>query len=239
MKHLLLWVHVVVKTLSLEIPRCRFALRQRIVHKCVAHVQHDYFSSFNHSHHCFLASSLFELPSSARATYIRFDNHHHHHHHHRYHHHHNNNDNDNNNSINFFYLFFIYLFLIYSFYLHHWFTLLTYKHINTWLHCYYTVITQQYRSIVQLDQNNLSSPCILTHSHTHTHTHYTLVFIHLKHQKSLQRVSAKSCSPYISTKAIKPKKLKIIFLDKSSPFCIKFAYNPGFNGITFFIIQTT
>ena len=33
-------------------------LRQRIVLKCVPHVQHDYFSSFNQSDHCFLASSL-------------------------------------------------------------------------------------------------------------------------------------------------------------------------------------
>ena len=37
--------------------------RQRIVLKCVPHVQHDYFSSFNQSDHCFLASSL-PLPSS-------------------------------------------------------------------------------------------------------------------------------------------------------------------------------
>ena len=33
-------------------------LRQRIVFKCVPHVQHDCFSSFNQSDHCFLASSL-------------------------------------------------------------------------------------------------------------------------------------------------------------------------------------
>ena len=33
-------------------------LRQRILLKCVPHVQHDYFSSFNQSEHCFLASSL-------------------------------------------------------------------------------------------------------------------------------------------------------------------------------------
>jgi len=33
-------------------------LRQRIVLKCVPHVQHDYFSSFNQSDHCFLTSSL-------------------------------------------------------------------------------------------------------------------------------------------------------------------------------------
>ena len=38
-------------------------LRQRIELKCVLHVQHGYFSSFNQSEHCFLASSL-PLPSS-------------------------------------------------------------------------------------------------------------------------------------------------------------------------------
>ena len=38
-------------------------LRQRILLKYVPHVQHDYFSSFNQSDHCFLASSL-PLPSS-------------------------------------------------------------------------------------------------------------------------------------------------------------------------------
>ena len=38
-------------------------LRQRIVLKCVPHVQHDYFSSFNQLDHCFLASSL-SLPST-------------------------------------------------------------------------------------------------------------------------------------------------------------------------------
>ena len=37
-------------------------LRQRILLKCVPHVQQDYFSSFNQSDHCFLASSL-PLPS--------------------------------------------------------------------------------------------------------------------------------------------------------------------------------
>ena len=40
-------------------------LRQRIVIKCVPRVQHDYFSSFNQSDHCFLALSL-PLPSSLR-----------------------------------------------------------------------------------------------------------------------------------------------------------------------------
>ena len=38
-------------------------LRQRIELKCVPHVQHDYFPSFNQSDHCFLALSL-PLPSS-------------------------------------------------------------------------------------------------------------------------------------------------------------------------------
>ena len=33
-------------------------LRHRIVQKCLPHVQHDYFSPFNQSDHCFLASSL-------------------------------------------------------------------------------------------------------------------------------------------------------------------------------------
>ena len=37
-------------------------LHQRIVLKCVPHVQHDYFSSFNQSDHCFLDSSLLKLP---------------------------------------------------------------------------------------------------------------------------------------------------------------------------------
>ena len=38
-------------------------LRQRIESKRVPHVQHDYFSLFNQSDHCFLASLLL-LPSS-------------------------------------------------------------------------------------------------------------------------------------------------------------------------------
>ena len=65
MKDLLLCVHVVVKTLNLEISRFyRFGrLRQRIVLKSVLHVLHDYFSSFNQSDHCFVASLLL-LPSS-------------------------------------------------------------------------------------------------------------------------------------------------------------------------------
>ena len=56
-------LHVGAKTLNLEISRCHLAdyVRQRIVLKCVPHVQHDYFSSFNQSDHRFLAPSL---PSS-------------------------------------------------------------------------------------------------------------------------------------------------------------------------------
>ena len=38
-------------------------LRQRVLLKCVPHVQHDYFSSFNQSDHCFLVLS-FPLASS-------------------------------------------------------------------------------------------------------------------------------------------------------------------------------
>ena len=65
MKDLLLCVHVVVKTLNLEIFTLSFGrLRQTIVLKRVLHVQNDYFSSFNQSDHCFLSSSL-SLPSSS------------------------------------------------------------------------------------------------------------------------------------------------------------------------------
>ena len=61
---LLLCVYVVVKTLNLEISRCHLAdYVKRIQLKCVPHVQHDYFSSFNQSDQCFLASSL-QLTSS-------------------------------------------------------------------------------------------------------------------------------------------------------------------------------
>ena len=61
MKDLLSCVHVVVKTLNLEILTLSFSrLSQRILLKCV---QHDYFSSFNQSGHCFLALSL-PLPLS-------------------------------------------------------------------------------------------------------------------------------------------------------------------------------
>ena len=44
-----------------KISRCG-RIRQRIVLKCVPHVQHDYSFSFNQSDHCFLALSL-PLPS--------------------------------------------------------------------------------------------------------------------------------------------------------------------------------
>ena len=80
MKDLLLRVRVVVKSLNLEISRCRSAdyLRQRIVVKCVPHVQHDYLPSFIQWHHCFLAlslplpSSLLKLPNSElkQATFL-------------------------------------------------------------------------------------------------------------------------------------------------------------------------
>ena len=51
---------------SLTLGNFRFSfgrLRQRIMLKCVLHVRHDYFSSFNQSDHCLLALSL-PLPSS-------------------------------------------------------------------------------------------------------------------------------------------------------------------------------
>ena len=55
--------HVVVKNLKFINVTLSFGrLRQRILLKCVPHVQHDYFSSFNQSHR-FLALSL-PLPSS-------------------------------------------------------------------------------------------------------------------------------------------------------------------------------
>ena len=51
MKDLLLGIHVVVKNLKLGISPCRFAdhAKNATVPKYVAHVQHDYFSSFNQS----------------------------------------------------------------------------------------------------------------------------------------------------------------------------------------------
>ena len=49
MKGLLLCVHVVVKTLNLEISRCHLGDDVEELQ----HMQHDYFSSFNQSDHCF------------------------------------------------------------------------------------------------------------------------------------------------------------------------------------------
>ena len=49
-------------------------LRQIIAVKCVPHVQHNYFSSFNQSDHCFLASSL-PLLSSLLDTLGSLSNH--------------------------------------------------------------------------------------------------------------------------------------------------------------------
>ena len=60
MKDLLLCVLVVAKTFNLKVSFSR--IRQRIVLKCVPHVQHDYFLSSNQSDLCSLASSL-PLPS--------------------------------------------------------------------------------------------------------------------------------------------------------------------------------
>ena len=59
MKDLLFGVHVVVKTLNLEISRCHLT---DYVKEFVPHVQYDYFSSFNQSDHCFLVLSL-PMPS--------------------------------------------------------------------------------------------------------------------------------------------------------------------------------
>ena len=50
MKDLRLCVHVVAKTLNLEISRCHLAdYVKEFYFKCVPHVQHDYFASFNQS----------------------------------------------------------------------------------------------------------------------------------------------------------------------------------------------
>ena len=50
MKDLFFGVHVVIKTLNLEISRYRLRrLRQKILLKCVPSVQHDYLFSFNRS----------------------------------------------------------------------------------------------------------------------------------------------------------------------------------------------
>lgn len=58
MEDLIFSVHVVcvvvVENLNLSFGR----LRQKILLKCVSHVQHDYFSSFNLSDYSFLALSL-------------------------------------------------------------------------------------------------------------------------------------------------------------------------------------
>ena len=63
MKDLLLGVHVVVKTLTLEISHYLLRrLGQRILLKGVAQVQHDYIPSFNQSDHRFVALSLL-IPS--------------------------------------------------------------------------------------------------------------------------------------------------------------------------------
>ena len=70
MKYLLFRVNLKLGNSTLSFGR----LRQRIVLKCVPHVRHDYFASFNQSHHCFLASSLLKFPTSAGPTFIRFDN---------------------------------------------------------------------------------------------------------------------------------------------------------------------
>ena len=55
----LLFVHVVIKTVGMEIFTLPFGKpRQRIVRKSVPHVQHDYLSSFNQSNHWFVALIL-------------------------------------------------------------------------------------------------------------------------------------------------------------------------------------
>ena len=64
MKDIPLYVNLVVKTLNLEnftLSFCR--LRQINVLKCVPHVQHDYFSSFHQSAHCF-SGAVAPVPSS-------------------------------------------------------------------------------------------------------------------------------------------------------------------------------
>ena len=68
MTTLLLKVDLAVKTLNLEISSCRLEdhVRQRIVPKCVPHVQHDYFSSFDQSFHCFLTLSSLTVHSNGK-----------------------------------------------------------------------------------------------------------------------------------------------------------------------------
>ena len=69
MKDLLSSVHVVIKTLNLEISHYFGRLCQKIVRKCVPQVQHHYFSSLNKPDRCFpvlsllLLLSLFKLPN--------------------------------------------------------------------------------------------------------------------------------------------------------------------------------
>ena len=71
-KDLLLSVHVVVKNVKFGNFSLLFeGIRQRMLLKCVSHVQHDYISSFIQSDHCFLAlslpllSSLIKLPNGS------------------------------------------------------------------------------------------------------------------------------------------------------------------------------
>ena len=63
MKDLLLRARVVVRTSNMK------QLRQRIVLKCVPHVQHDYFSSFNQSNNWFVAFSLPLLSSFVKLPF--------------------------------------------------------------------------------------------------------------------------------------------------------------------------
>ena len=65
MKDLLLGLYVIVQTLNLETSRSVWQTSQRILRKCVPHVQHDYFSLFIQSDHFFPALSL-SLPLPLR-----------------------------------------------------------------------------------------------------------------------------------------------------------------------------
>ena len=60
MKDLLLCVHVVVKTLNLELFRCHLAdyVKELYLSERRTCSMHDYFSSLNQSEQCFLAPSL-------------------------------------------------------------------------------------------------------------------------------------------------------------------------------------
>ena len=76
MRDLLLCVHVVVKRLNFGNFTWSFGrLLQRIVLKCVQHVQHDYFSSFNQSKHCFLVLSLPFPPSLLKLPDMKISRH--------------------------------------------------------------------------------------------------------------------------------------------------------------------